>query len=555
MIHNTKCECGHQNPVGTVLCESCGKPQQDEDSAELLEMRYDGVARRSQKQQKNWIDQIWSFLSSVKVAVWLILITLIGASLGTIYPQQNVFVGNIDLAQYYETQYGTLGKIYYMLGLHDTYGSFWFQGLLVLIGASLVVCSLDRVLPLYRALKKQQIRKHLSFIKRQKVSHETRLDLTDGETAEEWTEKFEQVLRKRYYRVHRDGTALLAEKYRFSRWGPYINHIGLIIFLLAVLLRSMTAWEVDYVPIQEGKIAQIPGTKYYLENQEFRVEYYEQDELTPEFREQGRTIEKSFETDAVLYECVDNCDNPSMEPELNKLKEQTIFVNGPLTYQGLSVFEVHFEETPQLLHVQAQLRMKGPDEVIGTLDLDIANPQDVYTVGDYTLRVIGYYPEVSFKEGRFVTLSNDPNAPAFVFLIEGPELPEDGYVHVYMVRPVDQAQFQQDVLNETAGSPFELSVASMEDLVISDYTTYFNVKQERTMPFIWTGATISMIGLILGFYWHHRRIWLRIDNGVLTIGAHTNKNWFGIRQELTNALNKAGVEVDAKTIANEVNGS
>ena len=51
-----------------------------------------------------------------------------------------------------------------MLGFSHTYESWWFIGLLVMIGTSLVICSLDRVLPLYRALNKQQIRKHLQFL-------------------------------------------------------------------------------------------------------------------------------------------------------------------------------------------------------------------------------------------------------------------------------------------------------------------------------------------------------------------------------------------------------
>jgi cytochrome c biogenesis protein len=68
------------------------------------------------------------------------------------------------------------------------------------------------------------------------------------------------------------------------------------------------------------------------------------------------------------------------------------------------------------------------------------------------------------------------------------------------------------------------------------------------MPYVWVGAAISMIGLIMGFYWHHRRIWLRIDNGRLAIGAHTNKNWFGVRKEVAQILHKSGIEVDPKTL-------
>ena len=108
LIENTKCECGHQNAVGTVLCEYCGKPLQDEDSDQPLEMRYDGVARRSQRKGKSWVDEIWRFFSSVKVAVYLILITLVLSILGTIFPQENMLI-NIDYAEYYKNNYGLIG--------------------------------------------------------------------------------------------------------------------------------------------------------------------------------------------------------------------------------------------------------------------------------------------------------------------------------------------------------------------------------------------------------------------------------------------------------------
>jgi cytochrome c biogenesis protein len=59
-----------------------------------------------------------------------------------------------------------------------------------------------------------------------------------------------------------------------------------------------------------------------------------------------------------------------------------------------------------------------------------------------------------------------------------------------------------------------------------------------------------MLGLIFGFYWQHRRIWIRIDEGALTLAAHTNKNWFGIRKEITVILQKVNIEVDEKSLDN-----
>jgi cytochrome c biogenesis protein len=169
MFYNTKCDCGHQNPTGTTLCESCGNPLIDTEGRDILERRYDGMARRSQKSNPSLLDKVWNFFSSVKIAVWIIIWTVVASAVGTIFPQENTFL-DMDPAQYYSQNYGTLGTIYHFLGFSHTFNSWWFITLLFMIGTSLVICSLDRVLPLYRALSKQQIRKHLNFLTRQKVT-------------------------------------------------------------------------------------------------------------------------------------------------------------------------------------------------------------------------------------------------------------------------------------------------------------------------------------------------------------------------------------------------
>lgn len=58
-----KCECGHVNPEGTILCESCGKPIEENqhldgnDKTKLLNMRYEGSARRSKTYSRTFVDK------------------------------------------------------------------------------------------------------------------------------------------------------------------------------------------------------------------------------------------------------------------------------------------------------------------------------------------------------------------------------------------------------------------------------------------------------------------------------------------------------------------
>src|SRR5699024_7597823 len=210
--------CGHVNPEGKVLCEACGKPvakNQDIDGnnkKKLLNMRYEGSARRSQTYNRSIVDKTWNFFSSVRNGVILILIAVIASGIGTIFPQAMYIPENApnrDPAFYYE------------LGFHELYSSWWYMILIALIGVSLVICSLDRFVPLHRALKMQKPKRHYTFLSRQRLFGETE------NVSDEDRQQVIKKLKKSRYKITEDNGYVLAEKNRFSRWGPYVNHIGL----------------------------------------------------------------------------------------------------------------------------------------------------------------------------------------------------------------------------------------------------------------------------------------------------------------------------------------
>lgn len=551
LITNTKCECGHQNPVGTVLCEACGRPLEEKERAseENLEMRYDGVARRSQRVNPGVIDLVWNFFSSVKIAIYLIVLTLLGSMLGTIFPQESTFL-NIDASTYYTESYGTAGSIYYRLGLSHTYESWWFVTLLVMIGASLVICSLDRVLPLYKALTRQKIRKHRQFLTRQKLVLVTPVD----QEPEAWVAGIVQPLRKHGYRVRTDGGALLAEKHRFSRWGPYVIHIGLIIFLLAVLARGLPGLNMDqHLAFPQGEITRIPDTTYYLLNEKFTVEFYTDAEMPEEFRGK-KVLPKLYETKAALYECTADCNDPSKEPQLSRVAAHDIQVNSPLSYQGLKAYQFDYDLTPVLRSVQPELVNTVTGESFGSFKLDMKNPERTFQAGPYTLLLKKKYMDFGLNEqGQPVSKSPYPNAPAFLFLMTGPDLPAEGVQYFYFPKAIDKEQFQQQAINDKLGGSgrfLELEVKTMSGVDFAESTSYLNVRVDRAMPFVWIGAGIVMLGLVLGFYWQHRRIWLTLENGELVLGGHTNKNWFGFRREIVSILKKIDMTVDEKSLDN-----
>ncbi|HZG85202.1 cytochrome c biogenesis protein ResB [Paenibacillus sp.] len=511
-----------------------------------LDMRYDGAPRRSQKAEKDWLDHVWSFFSSVKVGVWLIVLTLVGAAIGSVYPQEEAFLSPPGL-DYYAERYGTLGKWYYLLGFSHTYTSWWFQLLVLMLGTSIVVASLDRGVPLYKALKKQKPDRTVDFLRRQALSYETDLpfDAASGEEAARRADELEAALKKLRYRTSRAGNAVLGEKNRWSRWGPYVNHVGLIIFLLIILVRTLPGFTLEeYVSVLEGDTVPIPGTNYYVKNEKFTAEFYDNEELRGQFREEQRLVPKLYKTEAVLYECIDRCGTSA--PELVEVKRGDILVNQPMEYRGLSVYQFGYEATPQIRSVTVTLNDKETGEAHGPFTLKTHDPDLAYEAGPYKLRLVNYYPEFALDaNGQPTTTSAaTPNAPAYIFQITGPDLPEEGASYLYFPREIDKVRFNQDAINAAVGigNKFEIAAGGMENVEIAQFTSTLTARKDLTVPYLLVGGAICMLGLVMGFYWQHRRIWVRIDGNRLTLGAHTNKNWHGMKRETAKLFELVGLE-------------
>lgn len=373
-MKDVKCECGHVNPLGTVLCESCGKVLVElENEKELIDMRYEGSARRSQVYHKTMIDKIWNFFSSVKVGVWLIVITLIVSSIGTLLPQKMYIPERIKIGEYYEEQYGIFGKIYYIFGFHDMYSSWWYLMLIALIGVSLVICSLDRVIPLYKSLNKQSVVRHEGFLKRQRLFGITEQEIGENELAE-----IKERLIKKRYRVREENGHLLAEKGRFSRWGPYVNHVGLIIFLIGGMMRFIPGMYIDEALwLRDGEMKEIPGTnrEYYLKNEQFIIEHYdkEKDKTFEEALEKAGTVAKNFQTDAILYKRTDDKIAGSKR-ELEEEKQHSIRVNEPLKFDRFAVYQVEYKLN-ELDKMNFTLENKKTKQTFGAISIDLHAPE------------------------------------------------------------------------------------------------------------------------------------------------------------------------------------
>jgi cytochrome c biogenesis protein len=521
-MKDVKCECGHVNPHGTVLCEACGKvlDEQTQDKS-LLDMRYEGSARRSQTYNKSIVDKIWNFFSSVKVGVWLIVITLVASAAGTILPQEMYIPPTMPAEEYYEDQYGWFGKLYYELDFNNLYSSWWYLILIAMIGISLVICSLDRVVPLYKALKAQRVTRHEGFLKRQRL-----FGISENGDQDDIAVVKQRLKAKRYH-VREENGDLLAEKNRFSRWGPYVNHVGLIIFLIGGMLRFVPGMYIDSVLwLREGETKVVPETdgQYYVKNEQFILENYdkEKDKTFEAAIDRAGMVAKNYQTNAVLYKRVGPA-IPGEKPELEKVKEHKIRVNQPLKFERFALYQVDYK-LDELNTMSFSLTNKDTGKTFGDIKVNLYDPKSKYDLGNgYAVEVLSFFPDFEFAEnGEPTTKSRIPNNPAFVFKMISPEVPkgETSFVAI------------QQTIEPLGDNQYKMAFKGIE----TKNVTALTVRKDLTIWIIILGGILFMIGVIQGAYWNHRRIWVQNKNGKIWIAAHTNKNWYGLKREIESTL-------------------
>ncbi|MBP1969644.1 cytochrome c biogenesis protein [Virgibacillus natechei] len=533
-----KCECGHINPEGTVLCEACGKPVEGNqhidgnEGKKLLNMRYDGSARRSQTYNKSIVDKIWSFFSSVKVGVWLIVITLLASVVGSILPQEMYIPAGAesrDPTIFYEDQYGLFGLIFYQLGFHNLYSSWWYITLIALIGVSLVICSIDRFVPLYKALKNQKAKRHESFLNRQRLYSETET-VTDEEII-----KLKESLKKQRYKVRDENGHIMAEKGRFSRWGPYVNHIGLIIILLAALLRFTPILYMDeYVWVREGQEIVIPGTEreYYVENKEFIMETHDEEDerFADAIEQQGGMVASNYQTNVVISQADQSV--AGTDPELEPIKEGEIRLNQPLKFDGYTLYQAGYQLNEfSTMTFKIHESDDPSQEALDEFTIDLTSPDMEYDLDNgFHVELAQYYPDFYLDDdGMPASETNYSRNPAFVLFVSPPDsdITETSFLGI------------GSNIDPTEENQYNVAIENFDTHDVSGLT----VRRDYTLPFFGLGAAIFMIGVVQGMYWYHRRIWIHPKDNGLLLAAHTNKNWFGIKKDIEKIIEDTNVKM------------
>jgi cytochrome c biogenesis protein len=170
-----------------------------------------------------YLTSLWRFLGSTRLAVVLLVAVLPGALVGTLFPQltPDTAADPAAVARWLtaaQEKYGFLFELYRALGLFDVYHSPWFLTLVAALILNTVVCTVDRLRVLWRAvMARPRIEQADTFCER--MPHRISLAIASVEQGEK---SLRRVLGRRRYHVvaeHQEGvTYLFAERNRLARF-------------------------------------------------------------------------------------------------------------------------------------------------------------------------------------------------------------------------------------------------------------------------------------------------------------------------------------------------
>ena len=295
------------------------------------------------------INQVLNWLSSLKIAIILLLIIAISCAFGTLIPQQ-------ESDQFYYENFnknpflGLLnGKILLLFEFNHIYTSFWFLFLLTWLGVALAVCSFRRQLPILKSA--------LSWIDYKSPKQITKLSISQAIITNDLSkdlEKLKNNLIKNGWNVKETDGRIAARQGVIGRLGPILIHLGMILLMIGATYGSLNGKTIEKFLAPGRSIDLVNNNKesgLIIELENFKIE------RDP----QGR---------AEQYRSIVNIIEPNGE---NQSKE--ISVNYPLRYKGLTLYQADWSIAAITIEIGNSPKLQIPvnsitelgDQVWGTV--------------------------------------------------------------------------------------------------------------------------------------------------------------------------------------------
>ncbi len=416
-----------------------------------------------------------SLISSLKVAIALLLLIAIASAIGTFIPQNETT--NFYIEFYRDKPWlGFLnGEVILNLRLNHVYTSSWFFLLLCWLGIALIICSFRRQLP---ALSSSMI-----WIDYESPNQLSKLALAESKKFTNPNlslDKLAMYLRKKGWQVKEHKFRLAARKGLIGRVGPLLVHIGLIILMIGAVWGAFSGNKVEEF-LAPGRSLDLLNS-----NKEKQLEVKLKD-FTVKRDPVGRPEQFTSKLELI---------QPGEVNGLNKM----ISVNHPLRYKGITIYQA--------------------DWSLAAIKIQIGNSPKI----QLPLKNI---PELGEQVWGVVIPTSLDNEKPFLFSVSNEEGPisifnEDGLL-LASLRPGEEGV----EINHNLIKVIEVLPAS--GLLL---------KKDPGVPFVYTGFAITLLGSGLSIL-STRKLWAISDSNLskIHIGGICNRNLYGLAEELPEIFN------------------
>lgn len=440
---------------------------------------------------------IWSFFSSVQLAIVLLSLIAFFSLIGTIVPQREAAV---ELAGRMSPG---LFSLLQKMQIFDLYHSIWFFILMGLLAVNLLICSLDRFPIAWRRFRLRPSPQNENAFKdcpRENTIHTS----TDIQKA---VDIVTDILKKRYRRFDRKdedkGVFLGADKGRFSLFGVYVVHLSFLVLITGAIIGSVFGMEA-YVNITEGEL--VNAVNLRNDNQSLPLPFSLRcDKFTVELYESGAP--KTFQSDLTFLK-----DN-------QVIRQGKLLVNHPIEHEGFRFYQSSYGVAPGGKATLVLLREGGR--------------RDVINVG------AGYTFELPGKEGTFHVLRMEENlmkmGPAIKVVVRSKKEEVSFWVfqQIDKILETNPNIIQQvPIFNPGLFHPYTFTLVGLEE----KYYTGLQVTRDPGTPVVAAAALLLICGLMLVLFSYARQVWIRIDQekeGVrICIAGRSYRNKTGLEREL-----------------------
>lgn len=428
---------------------------------------------------------IWDFFCSLKLTMFILITLAVLSIIGTVIPQ------GTPPPEYLQAINQNKLKLYQSLGFFDMYHSWWFILLLSLLCVNLISCSIKRLPGIWVTIT----RPILVMSDGLGSSFSSRKSFMIYGDARTLCDRVAAVLKMEFAApvITEDGGAfhLFAQKSPWSRMAVYAVHLSVLVIFIGAIIGSLFGYKA-YVNIPEGESVGKAMSRsekeidlgFAVRCEKFSVAKY------------PNGAPKEFKSILTVLE------NGKPVPDYTNVR---VIVNDPLTYKGITFYQSSYG-------------------TIGDHEFTISDP-DGKNSQPFSIKSGG---SAKLPDGNGICLQETtPDISQFQSGISGPAAQVEvhlanGESKTFIVYADNPAMNKMN-LRYTGGKL--LQYKGGEEFVY----TGLQVAKDPGVWVVWLGCFLMIVGIYVAFFMSHRRIWVRIENGTVTIWSNASKNKGGFR--------------------------